>query len=210
MAQRRRKPAAVALHADTGPSLRCKPVLAADGTVLREPTAEITQWRDPDDDRPQARQPRVIQGARAADPLLAMHQRGGLVTTAHMQAADRLRDDYETGIMGARLSGNPLALGAGGPKPGQYPDEARLFALEAVREAFAAVGANGTALLLHVVLGVPDPMRRDVHSYAAARGIEDRVARGMLIAVLDRLAEHYAPKIGPGQHYSHLVAAAAT
>ena len=190
---KRRKPASLTDAAvDLGPDIRRRTILAADRTtVLREPTAEAGEWRDPDDDNPQRRKARTISGSRAADPLQAMAMRGKLVTERHLKAAQRLLDDWEFGVLGARPSS--VKTGGGGYQAAQYPEEARLAHLADARAARAAVGERGFSVLAHVVLGIPEPEQRTVRAYAQRHGMHEQTATGLLFGALERLAEHYLP-----------------
>ena len=194
MKHRKTLPPLLSESADLGPDIRRVPILAADRvTIIRDATAEDAEWTDPDDLNPQRRKARKIQGARAADPLQAMAQRGTLITERHLKAARKLTDDYERGVLGARPSAATGGQTKAGFSAAQYPEEARLACLTNVRHAQAAVGATGWLILSHVVLGIPDPANRTVRAYAARHGMHEQAAAGLLFGAIERLAEYYSP-----------------
>ena len=49
-------------------------------------------------------------------------------------------------------------------------------------------------LIAHVILGRPEPMKRDVASYAARHGLDQKVVRGMLVAAMDCLVDYILPE----------------
>jgi hypothetical protein len=58
----------------------------------------------------------------------------------------------------------------------------------------AAFGARGTIILAQVVLGIRDREHRDVRSYTRRHRIaQEKVATGLVVATLERLAEFYWP-----------------
>lgn len=198
---RRKRPSNDGEKADLGPDIRRVAIVsrapedASAVRIIRPPTVEPASWRDPEDLDRNRRVPRIVSGVRAADPLLAMHHRGGLVTIEHLAAATKLADAYETGVLGAQEGRGRLVGGGTGPgfAAGTYPAEVRLAALGTFRAAMRAVGVRSVPLVAHVVLGVPDPMRRDVAAYAERHGLDEKVVRGLLIAALDALVGFFQP-----------------
>ncbi len=181
---------------DLGPAIRRVPIYAADGALLRDATTAQAEWADPHDTNPQRREARRVSASRAADPLVAMMQRGKLITDRHIKAAGKLLDDWECGVLGAKPGGGK-AFGSGasgGFQAAQYPEEARLAHLSSARAAQAAVGVTGFRILAHVVLGIPSPENRSVRAYAVRHDMHEQTATGLLFASLERLAEHYNPR----------------
>lgn len=166
---------------------------AVEVPVARAPGVVVGYWRDPDDTDARRREAKVIRGARVADPLLLMHRRTGLVTEQHLAAASRLVDLFEVGILGAgEGNGRPLvAVVLSGAAPKAYPPERRLAAMAGFRAALAVLTPRQVPLVGHVVLGVPNPERRDVAAYAARTGQDEKMLRGQLVAALDALVLHF-------------------
>jgi hypothetical protein len=187
---------------DKGPAIRQRPVLAADRvTVLREAQVEPADWIDPDDSNPIRREARRVSGVRVVDALSQMHKRSGLVSKRHLKAARAWAADYEFGPAGARPGAERGMTGSApsGFGPAQYPEEARVQRVSRYNAACATLGETGTLILHHVVLGIPDPNRRDVASLARRLHWRQEIVQGYLLAALDRLADFYVPKPGPGQ-----------
>lgn len=177
------------MTAETAPDIRFRRLAG------RAPTAVAAKWRDPDDLNAGRRSPREIKGTRASDPLVALSNRSGsLVTAAHLRAAGRFLADYEVGVLGARQNMPEKAGGRGSPGA-MYPSEQQCARLRSVQIAERAVGPTGVRILHHVVCGIPDPLRRDVASYARRFGINAQVAMGLLVATLERLVEHYGDAV---------------
>lgn len=171
-------------HAEAmAPAIARNPVLARDGTVLRGPLVEADEWRDPEDDNPRARAPRMIRGFARVDVLRNLHLRRGLVTLAHLADARRFADDYEIG-MGARPGYERPEAGTGVPAFGL--GQTQLDALDRFHAACVAVGVRGCTILVPVAVA-----NADLGTVARARGVSTDVAHGLLVAALDRLGEHY-------------------
>lgn len=197
---RGRRPAGVDTAPDLGPEVRRKTIVQRDprcakpAVVLRGPTVLHAEWRDPDDTDASRRAPKVVTGARAANPLIAMHKRGGLINLDHIAAAERLLTSYEVGILGGhpgrgREYGEPHVTS----RPRAYPQEVQLAALAQFRAAMRRLSPFQVRLVGHVVLGIPDPARRDVAVFAERAGLDANVVRGQLVAALDALVKHFFP-----------------
>jgi hypothetical protein len=189
---------------DLGPAIRRQEIRNADGTVLREPSAVPAEWRDPSDTDPHRRTARKIAASRATDPLHDL-QRSRYITRRHSRAARRWLDDYERSqvSIGSTVERIGMAVGAPGAD-GMYCSETVLIRLSRWKAACAAVGKLGVTAMAHVILGWPDPLHRDVKSFArrhhlgrrrkdGSTEIDERVALGILVAALDRLADFYDP-----------------
>lgn len=128
-------------------------------------------------------------GYRRANPLYAMNRRGKgrTVTHDHLKAAERLRTDYETGIMGAASPRSGLTGGQGG----QAGDEefVWLAAAERYRNAVAAISHSLRGVVEAIVIA-----GQAVPWIARAIGQSDETAVGLIVAGLDSLADHYWPQ----------------
>lgn len=145
------------------------------------------------------RQP-VVERERGSlvrsNPLQRMHERGRhgsrsepLVTLRHVDAGRR----YEAAWYLAGAGLYPVALDPEGTGNGQSRTKGGNVRVEQAAGSSAdldgarhAVGMFGAALLDHVVLE-----GRDVQDWARRKGVRHEVALGMLVMVLDRLAEHW-------------------
>jgi hypothetical protein len=171
--------------------------------VREGPTSVMrASWRDPDDLRPTAaRSAREIAGFRSFCPLRWMLRRHGgatAITERHILAADRLRaaaDITAYGFTGERelLPINAIAYGPRTQPAADFMVRSRARA-ELLR-AIALFRADDRLLLVAVVL-----LNRSITAWVtemrAAGGIgEPEVEMRRLIAVLDRLVEHYAAEI---------------
>jgi hypothetical protein len=175
-------------HADLGPSIRRQVITSRNGTILRDVSVVKETRDDPDNVRGPA-----ISGMRVANPLTGLHMRSGVVTHEHMQAAERLTIDFEIGVGGCGAA-PPLQRIAipTGANPGMTPSERQLDALGRYRRALAAAGDEmARSVILHVVLGMPDPARRDVASWARGRGVHQAFATGILVSALSRIVGSY-------------------
>lgn len=151
-------------------------VVAADGTVVREPTAEPDRKRG---------------GYRRANTLLRMHNGNPrLVTQLHLRAAARLVRDYEVGILGAKMSGGSLDRVDGAT--GGDVSQRQLDAATAYRAACDAMGPSLRTVVQWVVL-------RDWRMPEVGRVLDvtEGAAQGYLVAGLDALADHYWPDRQP-------------
>jgi hypothetical protein len=124
---------------------------------------------------------RVYRAVSTVERLLRL----GTITPRQAEAANRLRDDYELGVAGAR---EPASGSTG--SVGWHYAEARLAAVCRYQAAIGALGAMAHWVLL-VALG--EPGLGDVSISAIAR----RIARnrqevaGLVKFGLDVLADHY-------------------
>jgi len=187
-----RKPAAPD-RSDMVPAIQktavTRTMLAADGktrltVVLRAPIATRAEWDDPEDTNTSgARTARQASGYRRTDPLRLLHRRGEHVTKQMLQDAERYRDDFEIGALGAKFGGG-LSIGIGGTSGGFSDRQA--MAMARYRAANEAVGREAEAVLGDIVLGL-----MDLTTWAAAQGVSRQHATGLLVAAMQRLREHY-------------------
>lgn len=168
------------------PVIVIAPVLAADGTVLRDALAAKAEWRDPEDDNPLARAPKRISGYRRVWTIdVLARERPREMTAQLVRAANRLLSDYEIGVEGASTR---VAAGRIDGSDTTGLSDARMQALRAYREATAAIGLAAYPVMMGIVI-------RNLSLAEAARrtGTNPQVLSGRLLAGLERLAEHYWP-----------------
>ena len=147
------------------------------------PHAAAASWRDPDDVDPNARAPRLIRGQRRYSVIVNLHRRSPReITVHHVTAANRFAADYEIG-MGARISGERVAvdhLSAAG-----YSDT-QLAALTRYREAVQSLGVTLSGLVIAVVLD-----NASLTEIAARLRTSVDRAQGRFASAMDRLSDHY-------------------
>lgn len=172
------------------PAIRRTAVVAADGAVLREPTAERAAWREPDDTNRFRRTAPLVQGWRRHSVLDRLYRvscsRSGLLRREHVRAGDRYALDAEEAGGGAatlRYQADVVRV-APGPREGGNPRAAS--AQRRLAEARAVLGESATTVLDLVVVG-----NVDVKAVAGRLECPEKVAMGRLVAALDRLVEHY-------------------
>jgi hypothetical protein len=160
------------------------------------PTAVMrSQWRDPDDLRPNAQhRPREIDGYRTYCPLRRMSRSpGSQITPRHIAAADLLRSAVDMAVIGSQGGYGLLGLGGlYGPLAG--PSVGALRQSAAQREACRALtrlAPSQRALLTAIVL-----FNHSLQAWCAeTTGRNPQVEMGRLLGVLDVLADHYAGEL---------------
>jgi hypothetical protein len=182
------------------PPLRKHDARGPDGQVLRGPTAVRAEWIDPDDNNPNRRTAKRVQGHRN-DVIRGIFDTGrvnpndpnddtGKIKWSHMRAVERYRRDYEVGHlrgMPGRWSDNP---GIRGSEVRQnWPEDVQLQALFRFRAVTKQLNESVSAVLWWVVLE-----NKHLKTFAAWRGISDRDATGYLILALDALKDAYGEK----------------
>lgn len=146
---------------------------------------ELTDWRDPDDKAAMERDAlgrahrKTVVGWRVIDPLARLP-----CSSEHLQAANRLRADWERG---SGATGGGMDLGRVDQSGSRDTAQAnQLLARRRYEGAVQAVGMRGCVMLLPVVLGgctVSDLIRR--------LKLDQRVVQTRVMSALDRLVEHY-------------------
>lgn len=138
--------------------------------------------------RPKARG-RQVRVNLAESPLGWLYARK-LVTPRQFDAGERLRADYETAALGARVTmrwdASPTARRNGAPGEPLDPTLAQLSARRRFDAAIAAAGPGLSDILWRVVCaceGIPAAER--------ALGWPARAGKLVLTLALDRLADHY-------------------
>lgn len=170
------------------PKVRTETIIDPEtGEILRTATAELTEWLDPDDNNPNRRQARKVNGYRTADVIRTLYERGSLVTLQHVRAANRLRKDYEL-AQGARPGYERPEITDRSFGPASGPQEMQLKALRAYTEAIDMLGWEMSEIIFHVVI-----RNQFVRAYAQQRGQPEMIMMDILIAGLKRLADHYDP-----------------
>ena len=160
---------------EMAPKAQRQAIVTADGVVLRPPLAV-----------PDTENGRFRRG----NPLIAMYANGHgrTVTRAHLKAATKLKNDYDTGIEGARSPRAAIVrVDSGGASEAEYPW------LDAITNYNAALAAVGPMLrgIVHAI--ACDWVR--VGEIAKDNGTAESVTVGLIVAGLDRLAEHYEPGV---------------
>ena len=132
---------------------------------------------------------RSVTVNRAESPLAWLKSRG-LVDARQYEAGERLRGDYETASLGARVTmrwdAAPTARGARGPDTPIDPTLAGIAAKRRFDDAVAAAGPGLSDIMWRVVCaGEALP--------AAEKGLGWPTRSGKLVLslALDRLAAHY-------------------
>ena len=155
--------------------------IRADRAANREPTEIVIREpiAPPDPKR---------GGYRRANPLFAMNRRGKgrTVTHDHLRGAERLRTDYETGILRAASPRSGLSGGEGGHA--QDEEYVWLAAAERYRCAVAAIPVSLRGMVEAIVL-----IGQSVPWIARAIGQSEETTVGLIVAALDALADHYWP-----------------
>src|ERR1700722_15295418 len=77
--------------------------------MVEERRYELAQWRDPEDDDPNRRSPKLVRGIRRYSVLHNLHKSDDTqITLDHMKAVARLVADYEIGVLGASPPGDKM------------------------------------------------------------------------------------------------------
>lgn len=156
------------------------------------PHADPALWRDPEDTE---RPTRHVRGFRRGDVLGWLRRRGNReISKAHILAAREFRHHWDVARYGLTPGGvSAFAHVTAGPRGGPpAADIEREVCKREVARVRRAVGDTAWPLLLWVVV-----LDRDVRAWcdnsAARLGArpDERKAFGRLLAVLDRLAEHF-------------------
>ena len=129
-------------------------------------------------------------GYRRANPLYAMNRRGKgrTVTHDHLRAAERFRNDYETGILRAASPKSGLGNAGNG---GVAQDEEYVWLAAALRyrDAYSAIPASLRAIVEAIVIA-----GQAVPWIARASAQSEVTTVGLIVAGLDSLADHYWPQ----------------
>lgn len=125
----------------------------------------------------------------AESPLGWLRARG-LVDARQFEAGERLRDDYETAALGARVTmrwdAAPRARQVGMPHAGLDPTTAQVAAKQRFDAAVAAAGPGLADILWRVICA-----GESVPGAEKALGWPARAGRLVLTFALDRVADHY-------------------
>jgi hypothetical protein len=124
---------------------------------------------------------RVYRAVSAVDRML----RAGALAPRQAQAADRLRDDYELGVAGARESASGSASSTG-----WYYAEAQLAALRRYQVALNTLGAMAY-YVLPLALGEPGTGDMSISQIARRFHQNRQEIAGVIKLGLTALADHY-------------------
>ncbi len=148
------------------------------------PRLTRASWPDPDDTNPLRREARKIDGMRAYDVISAIHAQNPKTWTAHhVEAAVRLRRDYEVGIQGASSAGGRGMVEARSPDGRMV---ARIDTATAYREAMDALGRSAAWDVRRLVLD-----NWTLAEIAARDNVGASRVSGRVEAAMTRLVEHY-------------------
>jgi hypothetical protein len=159
-----------------------------------------TQWRDPDDTRPNAsRRPREITGYRTYCPLRRMARlSGSQITVAHIAAADAFRLAVDIATIG--LTGEQSGVhGVYGPTFGPSINAV----LQATASSEAAEVVRRLAPSQHRMAEAIVLRNRSLQAWcteratAIGRTANPEIEMGRLLALLDVLADHYELQDAP-------------
>lgn len=160
--------------------------------------ADPATWNDPNDTL-RTRRPREVRGYRRGDLLALLQRRGNReISTRHVEAARLFRVEWDVARYGLTGTGQGTGIFVR-PSPRSGPtaaDHRRELAKREVDRVLLAVGTSAVPLLLWVVI-----LNRDVKSWCdeEAKRLgetlrpDPKKVFGRLLAVLDRLAEHFRP-----------------
>lgn len=147
-------------------------------TVLRDAIAEQGDWVDPENMR------RTVSGYRRTDTIFHLFKRGDAVSRDHLITVERYRNDYELGVEGAKPghTRSPVRSGFNAVDPAK----SQIDALRRYRAANFSVGPRLCGILHPIVLG-----NMTIKDWADRNDVNESVAKGRLMAAIDRLADHY-------------------
>ena len=193
----RPQPAPPEAPAADPPAVRRRPGL---GRVMR------AEWNDPDDIRPDARRtPRSVSGFRAYCPLRRMAAiRGSAVTSAHIMAADKLREQADLARLGYSAVREMIFVQmAAGPRSGPSPGQrAQAAAARDLARALARFTAAQCEMLAAIILANQSikAWTEQLGRRPGARRVDPSVETGRLLAILDILAAHYEADVADELH----------
>lgn len=132
---------------------------------------------------------RTVTVNLAESPLTWLHARGH-VTARQVEAGERLRADYETAALGARVTmrwdASPAARGRCGASPGLDPTQVQISAKRRFDAAVAAAGPGLRDVLWRVICA-----GEGLGAAEKALGWPARAGKLVLGFALDRIADHY-------------------
>lgn len=144
-------------------------------------------WRDPDDDDPNRRTPKLVHGVRRYDVLQSMHRANDSeITIEHMKAVGRWVTAYEVGVEGASPGSGRMEYIDDSSRPDI--SQKRMDLHREWREVKAALGERNCEVLIWVVFG-----NWPISRVAQACKVNDHRAKERVIGALCRLHEIYNP-----------------
>jgi hypothetical protein len=170
-------------HTDGPPQVQRVAVIGIGGLIIRDAIVEPVEWKDPDDAAARFKKTgaRTIRGWKRVWTIDVLHRKpNSEVSEAHVKAATRLVDDHqrrEGVVSGGRASGSDTDMG---------PIDVRVAAGIRYEAAMEFVGVSGASILFRVVI-----LNWTLAKLAERIGSTSDRTLGRLMAVLDRLVEHY-------------------
>jgi hypothetical protein len=149
-------------------------------------------WRDPDDVTPGARRtPREINAWRSYDPLRRMlvHTSSG-ITTAHIQAADKLRELVDVATLGYTAD-RPLIFIANTAQPRTGMTPAAIAEVKAAREVRRVVVMFAPIQLAMIQAVILRNVTLTAWTRALPPPVSQPVEKGKLLAILEILVQHF-------------------
>jgi hypothetical protein len=162
------------------------------GPEILRSRLEAIEWRDPEDTDRASSKPKMIKRI-TANPMRIDAVKIKSITEQHLQAATQLTDDYEMGVLGAKLSRGFMMTARQGFHAGICPADAVIDRLQSYERAMLALGNSLGVVVRFFVLGIPDVGKVDLKTFAAMQGISTQTAKRELLAALDRLVDYYYP-----------------
>jgi hypothetical protein len=176
------------------------------GPEIRSDRVVITEWRDPDSPvNSAARKPRMVKGA-SANPVHLISARIKGITRTHQQAAERLMDDFELGVCGAKPGRARLVAVKTPFGPGMYINDVRLDRVRRCEMAMDALGHNGRVAINYFVFNIPQRDKNTLQDFAALHGLGRMEAKALLLQTLDKLVEFYDPEFDPEDPFGAIAA----
>ncbi|MGO4129108.1 DUF6456 domain-containing protein [Inquilinus sp. YAF38] len=157
---------------------------AADGQEMRE-TPERGRHAAGIVDRPTGTAIGAPVGRLVQSPLDRLAARGTISPRMH-SAGQRLRDQFEIGVLGARNCDSELPSGIRGTGAVLGPGEVQLGALRAYKSALRCLGAHVGAVVETVCCH-----EQDVRALSVRQGRSREKIMGVLEDGLKTLADHY-------------------
>lgn len=159
------------------PAAQRRPHLNKAGQVLREPLVESGQWSDG--------QGGVITGMRRVDVIANLQKRSEHVTGLHADVATRFAKDFELSHLAGLRGREYGSLPGGGNGAGASPSQ--LNAMSRWRAARRAVGSRAYPLLYATAVE-----NVTLKEWSRQNKVNQSIVLGQLLAILNRLADHYA------------------
>ena len=165
------------------PLARITPIIAQNGTILREANVDAANWDDPDDKSVHRKTRRQIHSFRQADPLLVAQRLGTPITNIHLTAANIYRLAHETGPGYAKAAKSLAEASVHAPSPAAGPTHNQLMAMRSWLDIQAKIPKN-----LHQILEIIVLNHNSISYFAQQTKTPRNTATNNLIHALDKLA----------------------